>query len=63
MALERRVPGETNLRIFTGELISGGRHQVDRTRVWLRVVREPISGRPSLRILVLARPMTTRCGG
>lgn len=62
MALERRVPGETDLRIFTGELLQEGRHRADRTRLWLRVVREPISGRPALRLLVLARPLTPRLG-
>lgn len=62
MALERRIPGETDLRIFTSEVVREGRHRVDRTRVWLRVVREPITGCPSLRLLVLARPLRTRLG-
>jgi hypothetical protein len=58
--LERRVPGESDLRIFTAELVRGGRHRVDSTRQWLRVVREPASGRPALRALLIADPATER---
>lgn len=59
-ALERRVPGTSDLRVFTAELIGGGRHRVDRTRQWLRVVREPASGRPALQALLIADPATER---
>lgn len=58
--LDRRVPGETDLRVFTSELLTGGRHRVDRTRLWLRVVREPGSGRPGPRVLLFARPRRSR---
>ena len=49
--LERRVPGASDLRIFTAEVIRAGRHRVDRTRRCLRVVRDPASDRPVLRAL------------
>lgn len=50
--LARRTPGETDLRIFTPELIPPGRHRVDRLRPRPRVARDRLTGRPVLRVLV-----------
>jgi hypothetical protein len=52
--LERRTPGETDLRVFTDELIPPGRHRLDRTRPRPRVGRDRLTGRPVLRLTVLA---------
>jgi len=51
--LERRTPGQTDLRVFTMAPEPTSRHRVDRSRTWLRVVRDPESGRPALRSIVL----------
>jgi hypothetical protein len=50
--LPRRVPGETDLSVFTMAPSRVGRHRMDRSRRWLRVVRDPDSGRPDLRVVV-----------
>ena len=50
--LERRTPGETDLRVFTTEL-PVGRHRLDRSRPRLRVVRDRLTGRTTLRLVVL----------
>jgi hypothetical protein len=52
--LERRTPGETDLRVFTAELIPPGRHRLDRTRPRPRMGRDRLTGRPVLRLTVLA---------
>jgi hypothetical protein len=44
--LEQRTPGETDIRVFTMELLPAGRHHVNRGR--LRVVRDRGTGRVSL---------------
>ena len=44
--LERRVPGATDLRIFTTELIPAGKHRLDRRRP--RLGRDGHTGRPIL---------------
>jgi hypothetical protein len=46
--LGKRVPGETDLRIFTTELGPVGRHRLDGRRPRLRVRRDLLSGRPVL---------------
>ena len=48
-SLAQRTPGETDLRIFTAEVIPAGRHRVDPRRPGLRVVRSPRTGRAALR--------------
>ena len=52
--LERRTPGETDLRVFTLAGSVEGRHRVDSQRSWLRIVRESATGRPALRLLALS---------
>lgn len=52
--LERRTPGEAYLRAFTLGGSAEGRHRVDSRRSWLRVIREPATGRPALRLLALS---------
>ena len=52
--LQRRVPGETDLSVFTMAPSRVGRHRMDRSRRWLRVVRDPDTGRPDLRAVVFA---------
>ena len=47
-ALAQRTPGETDLRIFTAEVIPAGRHRVDPRRPGLRVVRNRRTGWPAL---------------
>jgi hypothetical protein len=47
--LERRVPGETDLSVFTTAVERAGRHRPDPFR--LRVVRDSPGGRPLLRAL------------
>ena len=47
--LQRRVPVQTDLRIFTMDLIPAGRHRPDRARPRLRVVRSRLTGEPVLR--------------
>lgn len=47
--LERRVPGETDLSVFTTEVARAGRHRPDPFR--LRVVRDGPDGPPLLRAL------------
>jgi hypothetical protein len=47
--LERRVPGETDLSVFTTAVDPAGRHRPDPFR--LRVVRYSPDGRPLLRAL------------
>ncbi len=54
LRLERRTPGETDLRVFTDELIPPGRHRVDRSRPRPRIGRDRLTGRPVLRLAVLA---------
>jgi hypothetical protein len=49
-ALERRTPGDTDLRVFTYEVIPAGRHRVDPRRPRPRVVRHPSNGRPMLAV-------------
>jgi hypothetical protein len=51
--LERRTPGETDLSVFTTAPEPASRHRIDRSRTWLRVVRDPVSGRPALRSVAL----------
>jgi hypothetical protein len=51
--LERRVPGETDLRIFTTEPIPAGGHRVRRGWPNPRVVRGGLDGRPRLRVVTL----------
>jgi hypothetical protein len=51
--LERRTPGETDLRVFTTEVLPAGRHRPDGTHRRLRVLRDPSSGRPVLRRLAV----------
>jgi hypothetical protein len=46
--LERRIPGDTDLRIFTPEVIPAGRHRVDPRRPGPRVSRHPRTGHPTL---------------
>lgn len=46
--LARRRPGETDLRVFTPEVVPAGRHRVDPRRPGLRVIRDPVTGRPGL---------------
>jgi hypothetical protein len=46
--LERRVPGETDVRIFTTEVLPAGRHRVDRYRRGVRVVLDRSTGCPTL---------------
>jgi hypothetical protein len=47
--LERRVPGETDLSVFTTAVARAGRHRPDPFR--LRVVRDGPDGRTLLRAL------------
>jgi hypothetical protein len=47
--LERRIPGETDLSVFTTAAERVGRHRPDPYR--LRVVRDGPNGRPLLRAL------------
>ena len=49
--LERRTPGETDLRVFTHELIPPGRHRIDRRRHRLRLARDRATDRPVLRLV------------
>jgi len=51
--LERRTPGQTDLSVFTTAPEPVSRHRIDRSRTWLRVIRDPESGRPALRSVVL----------
>jgi hypothetical protein len=51
-SLERRTPNETDLSVFTMAPEPTSRHRIDRSRTWLRVVRDPESGRPALRPVV-----------
>ena len=46
--LERRVPGETDLRIFTTEVIRAGKHRLEGRRPRVRIRRDRRSGRPVL---------------
>ena len=48
-SLERRVPGETDISVFTTEVARVGRHRPDTFR--LRVVRDGPDGPPLLRAL------------
>ena len=52
--LEQRVPGESDLRVFTTEVLPAGRHRPDGTRRRLRVVRDPATAHPVLRLAALA---------
>lgn len=54
VGLEQRTPGETDLRVFTDEVIPAGRHRVDRFHPRPRVGRDRVTGRPVLRLVVLA---------
>lgn len=45
-SLVRRVPGETDLRVFTTEVIPAGRHRVRPGRVRLQVVRSEVPATP-----------------
>src|SRR5258708_1790915 len=49
--LPRRIPGEADLRVFTSEHL-GGRHRFSRER--RRVVRDPSTGQPKLRLFTVA---------
>jgi hypothetical protein len=49
MPLDRRVPGETDLSVFTTAIQRAGRHRPDPSRH--RVVRDGPDGRPLLRAL------------
>lgn len=46
--LDRRVPGSTDLSVFTTAPPRAGRHRPDRSRLRLRVVRDRVTGRPTL---------------
>ncbi len=61
--LERRTPGETDLRVFTTELVPPGRHRVDQSRPRLRVVRNRLTGGVALRAVVpvLAAALLAGC--
>lgn len=48
MPLERRTPGEADLRLFGPELLPPGRHRLVPARPGLRVVRCGPAGRPVL---------------
>ena len=52
--LERRTPGETDLRVFTSEVLPPGRHRPDGIRRRLRTVSDRRDGRTSLRVVGLA---------
>lgn len=52
--LVRRTPGETDLRIFTTELLPAGRHRVDGSRPRVRVVRNRLTGCAMLRAVAVA---------
>jgi hypothetical protein len=55
LPLERRTPGDTDLRIFTTEPLPVGRHRLDRSRRRSRVVRDRTTARATLlRLGVLA---------
>src|SRR5918993_994461 len=58
--LERRTPGETDLRIFTTEVLPASKHRPDGKRCRLRIVRDARAGRPVVRIvgLVIAALLT-----
>lgn len=49
--LERRTPGQTDLRVFTAEVMPAGKHRVERSRPRPRVVRDRLTGRPMLRVV------------
>jgi hypothetical protein len=51
--LQRRTPGDTDLRIFTTEPVPNGEHRVRRGRPNLRVLRDRLDGRPRLRVVTL----------
>jgi hypothetical protein len=51
--LARRVPGASDQRLFTGEVIPTGRHRWVRGEVRRRVVRDRLTGRPVVRAVVL----------
>ncbi len=60
--LAQRTPGETDLRIFTAEVLPAGRHRVDPRRPGLRVVRNRQTGRATLRTsLPTARTNNPAC--
>lgn len=40
-SLDRRTPGETDIRVFTTEVLPAGKHRPDRTRRQLRMVHNP----------------------
>lgn len=46
--LDRRIPGSTDLSVFTTAPPRAGRHRPDRSRLRLRVVRDRVTGRPTL---------------
>jgi hypothetical protein len=50
--LQQRTPGETDLRIFTAELVPGGRHRLDGPGPRLRVIRDGVGGGVVLRPVV-----------
>lgn len=58
--LQRRVPGQTDLSVFTTAPPRVGRHRTDRSRRWLRVVRDPDTGQPDLRAVVFPTGTDTR---
>jgi hypothetical protein len=47
--LERRTPGETDLRVFTAEVIPAGRHRLGPGKPGLQAVRNRVTGRAALR--------------
>lgn len=62
--LDQRTPGDTDLRIFTTEVLPAGRHRLSRQRRRPRVVREGPAGRPALvrlGVLALAGMLAAGC--
>lgn len=62
--LDRRTPGDTDLRIFTTEVLPAGRHRPSPQRRRLRVVRDGSSGRATvirLGVLTLAGVLAAGC--
>ena len=62
--LERRVPGQSDLSVFTTAPPRVGKHRPDRRRPRLFVVRDRVTGRPALRaatLLLAALLVLTGC--
>ncbi len=62
MLLEQRTPGETDLRVFTAEVIPAGRHRVNPCKPGLRVVRSLQTGRATLWTSLPAVHADSPCG-